>query len=188
MTRHPLESPSRFGVAPGILESSSYDVHPFGPSQAVRDVADVAERARLVALPDVGVEVAPPTIPDRLDEVAEMVLGAALERADEVPVPVEQGRLGDEPSRAVDDMAGAELRAEGVGLPPPAPLPDGGPAEGVDDHLRVGRLPRILVPEPPADAEHRVPQAVEAHQPAADVHDVDVVVPQLAVAGVPVPV
>src|SRR3954451_24141434 len=109
-----------------------------------------AKRKTEAVLADVGVEIAPPTIPDCLDEVAEMVLGAALERADEVPVPVEQGRLGDEPSRAVDDMAGAELRAEGIGLQPPDLLHDGGPAEGVDDHLRVGRLVRILVPEPPA--------------------------------------
>ncbi|MCA1686188.1 MAG: hypothetical protein LC745_09465 [Planctomycetia bacterium] len=36
MTRHPLERPSRFGVELGILESSSNDLHPFGPSQAVR--------------------------------------------------------------------------------------------------------------------------------------------------------
>src|SRR3954451_11084462 len=78
-----------------------------------------AKRKTEAVLADVGVEIAPPTIPDCLDEVAEMVLGAALERADEVPVPVEQGRLGDEPSRAVDDIAGAELRAEGIGLQPP---------------------------------------------------------------------
>ena len=67
---------------------------------------------------DVGVEVAPPTIPDRLDEVGEVVLGAALERADELPVRVEQRRLGDDALGAVDDMAGAELRAERLGLQP----------------------------------------------------------------------
>ena len=50
---------------------------------------------------------ASPTVPDRLDEIGEVVLGAALERADEVPVRVEQGRLGDEALGAVDDMAGA---------------------------------------------------------------------------------
>ena len=40
---------------PRVVERSTSD--PFGPSQAVRDVADVAERARLVALADVGVEI-----------------------------------------------------------------------------------------------------------------------------------
>ena len=137
---------------------------------------------------DVGVEVAPPTVPDRLDEVGEVVLGAAFERADEVPVRVEQGRLGDEALRAVDDMAGPELRAEGIGLQPADLLHDRGRAEVVDDHLRVGRLARVLVAEPPAVAEHRVAQAGQPHQPAADVDVVDVVVPQLAVAGVPDPV
>ena len=78
--------------------------------------------------------------------------------------------------------------AEGIGLQPADLLHDRGRAEGVDDHLRVGGLARVFVAEPPADAEHRVSQAFQPHHPPADINVVDIVIPQLAVARIPVPV
>jgi hypothetical protein len=61
-------------------------------------------------------------------------------------------------------------------------------AEVEDANLRVGCLGDIRVAEAAPLAEHAAAQAGHAEAPAADVERVDVVVADLAVAGVPEPV
>src|SRR2546421_7179770 len=58
----------------------------------------------------------------------------------------------------------------------------------MNDHLRVGCLRGVGVTKASSVAEDSAAQSCDAEAPAANVRRVDVVVPQLAVAGVPEPV
>src|SRR5439155_3640912 len=58
----------------------------------------------------------------------------------------------------------------------------------VDADLRVGRLAVVGVAEAAADADDRTADVVAAQAPAGDVHLVDALVAQVAVAVVPGPV
>ena len=48
-------------------------------TEAVRNVAEVAQRTRLVPLQDVSIQVVPIATADRIDEVPEVILGLCLE-------------------------------------------------------------------------------------------------------------
>src|SRR5262249_34597102 len=130
---------------------------------------------------------APPTA-DGLNEVRKVVFRFARKRLDEIPFAIEPRTSSDQAFRPLDNPAGLELLAEGSGFETAHFLDDGCGAEGVDHHLGVRRLAGILVAESPSDAEYGIAEPIQAGHPPDDVDVVDIVVSELAVAGVPDPV
>src|ERR1051326_781640 len=159
-----------------------------GMTQAIRDVADVTQRGRLVTFEDVRVEVRSFSAAHRFEEIGEVAFGLAFEGADQFAFRVEQRFARDDPFCAVENPAALESRVERFGLQPARFGDDRLGAKIMDDDLCVGRLCGVDVTETPAVADDGPAQAGDAQAPAANVRRVNVVVAQLAVARVPEPV
>ena len=156
-----------------------------GRSQTIRDIAQMAQRARQVAFQYVGVEIRVDAAADRGQEIAIMV-SAAAEVVELVTLRIECRAAA---VAGHDDVAVAAFKNHShVGVfvfmrVQSADFEDQRlVAVVVNDHLRVGRVARVLIAVTATIAEHGVAQAVDAQSPAAQVHLVNALVPQVAVA------
>ena len=166
-------------------------------AEAVADVAGVAERAGEVAFQDVGVQVVDAAAAAGIDEVFEVVV-RAFPFLDDLAVFVIGGgagvvRHGDVAAFALDDDADAcalelvHVLAVLV-LGQTAHFKDErGLLVALIDDLGVGGFAVVLVAEAAADAPHAGGEFHLAEEPAGDVHLVDALVAEVAVAVVPGP-
>ena len=178
-----------------------------GLAPHVGDVAEVAEGAREVAVLDRGGQILAAAAAHGVDEVR-VVVGAAFPLLELLALRVERGGFGvarylQVAALAVDDDA--DLRTEVLVHAAPAPLvllrlevagqaadleQQGRALVVVVHELGVRGVAVVDVGEPAADADRPRRQRVLAQRPAGDVHLVDALVAEVAVAGVehPVPV
>src|SRR5262245_3287209 len=158
-----------------------------GLAQPPGDIADVAQRRRLVALEDFGFLVLSLATAHGSEEVRKVVFALAVERAYQVAFQVKHRAAGDDALGAFEDCAPFVFVAERLRLQA-ARLGDNRLVAEVEDaDLRVGRLAGVLVAQTAAVTYHRAAEASYAEPPAADIERVDVVVAQFAAAGVPDP-
>src|SRR5262249_45691373 len=152
---------------------------------AVRNVAQVAQRTRQVTFQNFGIQHLGLAIADGLDEVA-IVVAAAVERRHDLAVLVERS------ARAVaghhnvalgtfEDYADAGILV-GLGVQSADFEDQRLVAIVVNDHLRVGSVAGVGIAQASAIAENRVAELVDSQSPAAQVHLVNALVPQVAVA------
>src|SRR5579875_751103 len=160
-------------------------------TEAIADVAQMAQGAGEMAFENVGVEVLDLAAADGLDEVAIMVF-AAVEFLDDLALGGESGRFfvtgADHVTvGAVPDIAdpGAEqsLGQQSAHLKNQLTV-----AVIEDTNLRVGGLAIIEVAVAAADAENAFGQLLLVQPPTRLVHLVNALVAQVAVTGVPDPV
>src|SRR5690606_31873531 len=147
------------------------------------------EGARQMALIDLGIEILGLAAANGVDEVCEVVgIRAAVELLDDLAVLIEGGsariaRQDEVAVAAVEDHADLGA-AEVVGLQA-ADLEDQLLiAVIMDADLGIGGFAGILVGEAAAVALHRLAQIVDAKTPAGEIHLMDALVAQVAVAGI----
>src|SRR5579884_726839 len=132
-------------------------------TEAIADVAQMAQGAGEMAFENVGVEVLDLAAADGLDEVAIMVFAAVPDIAD----PGAEQSLGQESAHLKNQLTVAVIE---------------------DTNLRVGGLAIVEVAVAAADAENAFGQLLLVQPPTRLVHLVNALVAQVAVTGVPDPV
>src|SRR5690606_8967061 len=181
------------GILLVVLEPLAGLGHRDLATKLVGDVAQVAQGTGEVAFQDVGVEVFDLAAANGLEEVVEVVrVGTVVVGLHGLAVAVEDGAAQVVGAHqvtfgAVEDHA--DLGALVVFGVQTADLEDEGlVAVVVDADLGVGRVTGVLVAVAAAVAQHALTNVVDLQTPAADVHLVDALVTQVAVAVSPLPV